>query len=191
MIAAGVVGDRYDRLPSVLRLGLTSTFAVLAVALAGGCGGSSHATSTHATPAVGAPPPNVVSTQQIDAYPAGSPARALLEFWQAIQFSDVESARKLVAPSARQFASPRFTNMVQTIGDDIPGLKILNTRTDGANASVRVYLLFYASDRSVAASSPQSFALRRGASGYQLSDLSYFTHTEQTILAAKRRASRR
>lgn len=81
--------------------------------------------------------------------------------------------------------------MVQTIGDNVPGLQILDQRPNGPDVSVRVYLLFYNPNRSVASTAPLSFSLRRGPNGYQLDDLSYFVHTEQAIAAAQRRASRR
>jgi len=134
------------------------------------------------------PPPNVVAPQQIAAYPLGSPARALLEFWQAIQFSDVSSARRLVSPEALASVTPaRFTTMVQTVGDDIPGLRIVSSMQMGVNASVRVFLLGYAANRTVSTTSPQSFQLRDGSHGYQLSDLSYFLRVARTILAAQQK----
>jgi hypothetical protein len=112
----------------------------------------------------------------------------LLEFWQAIQFSDVLGARRIVSPETLTSVTPRrFTAMVQTIGDDIPGLKVVSSSKAGANASVRVFLLFYSGTRSVSASSPQSFQLHDGRFGYQMSDLSYFLRVERTILAARQK----
>ena len=170
-------------------------FAVLVVALGTlsgltACGSSSHGShqgsALAAATTVGMPPPNVVATQQIAAYPAGSSARALLEFWQALQFSDLLSARRLVSPEALASLTPaRFTTMVQTVGNDIPGLRIAGSTQIGRTASVRVFLIIYARNRTVAASSPQSFLLRDGPHGYQLSDISYFLRVEQAILTAE------
>ena len=82
----------------------------------------------------------------------------------------------------------RFTSMIQTLGDNIPGLRIINTTQVGANTVARAYLLFYATNGTISASTPQSFTLQDGRGGYQLSDLSYFLKTERTVLAAQRKS---
>lgn len=191
-LSIDTVSTRYWRILAAF----LAAFATLGLAA---CGASSSHSSQHrdahsatttttASTPVGAPPANVTSSQQIAAYPAGSPARVLLEFWQAIQFSDVLSARRMVSPKTLTSVTPgRFTAMVQTIGDDIPGLKVVNSTKVGADASVRVFLLFYSGTRSVSASSPQSFQLHDGRSGYQMTDLSYFLRVERTILAARQK----
>ena len=156
-----------------------------------GCGGSSHTVVPHTVASVGSPPPNVVGAQQIAAYPAGSAARALLELWQAIEFSDVEAARRLVAPSTlAELPKGEFAQMVGTIGDNVPRLKVLNSREVGTNTSVRVYLVFYKPNGGVSATSPMSFRFRHESSGHQLIDLSYFLRRAHEIRAALRRASR-
>lgn|ERR1022692_668438 len=139
-----------------------------------------------AATAVGTPPVNVVTQQQIAAYPAGSAAHALLEFWQALQFSDVLSASHLVSPGALASVIPaRFATIVQTLGDDIPGLRIVSSSQVAKDASVRVFLLGYAANRTVSTVTPQSFQLRSGPHGYQLSDLSYFQRLTRAILVAQ------
>lgn len=166
--------------------------AALLATFAGGCGGSSRAGTPIAVTAVGSPPPNVVTPRQLAAYPAGSPAHALLELWQAIEFSDVEAARNLVAPSALTvLGAGKFTHMVQTIGDNVPGLKILNSRTIVANTTVRTYLVFYTPSGRVAATSPMSFVFRRKNGAYKLSDLSYFLRKAREIRVAQRQAPSR
>jgi hypothetical protein len=170
---------------------VVAALAVVMAALASGCGGSSHAGVARAATPVGTPPPNIVSAHQISTFPPGSPARSLLETWQAVQFSDVEGARASVAPEALARISPRrFSETVQTIGDNIPGLRVIDTKQLGSQASVRVYLLFYAHGGSISATLPMTFAFRRTAGGYKLSDLSYFTRTAREISARQRRALR-
>lgn len=165
--------------------------AISALGLAA-CGSSSpnsahNGTQTASTPA--GVPANIVDSRQIAGYPAGSPARALLEFWQAVQFSDTITTQRLVTPEAIASITPaRFTRMIQTLGDNIPGLRIIDTTQVGANAVVRVYLLFYAANGSISESSPQSFTLRDGRRSYQLRDLSYFLQTERNLLAAQRKS---
>jgi hypothetical protein len=165
--------------------------AIVAFGLAA-CGSSSrsvpHSGTQTASTTTGVPP-NIVDSQQIADSPAGSPARVLLEFWQAVQFSDVVSAQQLASSEAIASITPaRFTRMIQTLGDNIPGLRIIKTTRVGANAVVRAYLLFYAASGTISASSPQSFTLQDGRRGYQLSDLSYFLKTERTLLAAQRKS---
>jgi hypothetical protein len=173
---------------------LWPAFATILIALGvlglAACGASSHnshqGSSLAAATTIGAPPPNLVTQQQIAAYPAGSPPHALLEFWQALQFSDAPGARSLVAPQALAVLTPaRFKAMIQTVGDDVPGLRIVNTTQTGADASVRVFLLLYARNRTLSASTPQTFSLREGPHGYQLSDLSYFQRVARAIVAAQ------
>ena len=172
------------------RSAFAALFAVLGACGLVACGASSHdsgpssASTTVAVATVGAPPPNIIASQQLASYPVSSPAHALLVFWQAVQFSDVLAARSLVSPEALASTTPgRFTMMVETVGDNIPGLQVVSSTKMGANASVRVFLVYYAANRTVFARSPQSFTLRAGQRGYQLSDLSYFLREAQTILA--------
>jgi hypothetical protein len=170
---------------------VVTALAVVVAALAGGCGGSSHASVASVATPVGGPPPNIVGARQISAFPPGSPARSLLEIWQAVQFSDVEGARASVAPEALARISPaRFSETVQAIGDNLPGLRVIDTKQLGAHASVRVYLLFYARDGSISATLPMAFAFHRTGGGYKLSDLSYFTRRAREISARQRRAPR-
>jgi hypothetical protein len=130
-----------------------------------------------------------VSERQLARYPSGSAEHALLELWQAVQFSDVEGARRLVSPAAvAAMGRSRFSTLVETIGDNIPGLQILSTQRRGATASVRVYLRFYKPDGSVSAISPMTFMLHRGAQAYKLADLSFLSRRAQEILAAQRAA---
>jgi hypothetical protein len=175
---------------------LAALFAALGALGLVACGSSSHSSSPGSgqgsTPiaavTVGAPPPNVVTSQQINAYHPGSPAHALLEFWQAVQFSDVLSARRLVSSKALASVTPaRFTTMIQTLGDNIPGLRIVSSTQIGVDASVRVFLLGYAPNHTVSTSSPQSFQLRGGSLGYRLSDLSYFLRDARAILVAQQK----
>jgi hypothetical protein len=163
----------------------------LLATLTGSCGGGSHASSPHTVAAaVGSPPPNVVGARQISSYPAHSAPRMLLELWQAIEFSDVETARSLVAPSTlAQLPKGDFARMVGTIGDNIPGLRVLDGHETGPNTSVRVYLVFYARGGGVAASSPMTFRFRRENGEYRLTDLSYFLRRAHEIRAALSRAS--
>lgn len=156
------------------------------------CGSSSRSSTDNgaqtASTTTGVPP-NVVALQQIASSPAGSPARVLLEFWQAVQFSDTVTAQRLVTSEAVASITPaRFTSMVQTLGDYLPGLRIINATRVGINTVVRVYLLSYTRSGAISASSPQSFTLRDGRLGYQLSNLSYFLQTERILLAAKRKS---
>jgi hypothetical protein len=166
-------------------------FVAISALVLTACGSSSHSSAHNdaQTASTTGTPPNVVTSQQIANSPAGSPARVLLEFWQAVQFSDTVTARRLASPEAVASITPaRFTSMIQTLGDNIPGLRIINTTRVGANTVVRVYLLSYTLSGTISASSPQSFALQGGRLGYRLSNLSYFLQTERTLLARERKS---
>ena len=134
----------------------------------------------------------MVSPRQLAAYPSGSAAHALLELWQAIEFSDVEAARGLVAPSTlTALGGAEFAHLVEAIGDNVPGLRILNSQEITGNTVVRAYLVFYKPNGAVAATSPMSFVFRRKGGKYKLGDLSYFLRKAREIRVAQRQASSR
>ena len=108
-------------------------------------GGSDDSGSTTAKAASEATlPPHVVRTSEIEAQPSGSPQRALLEWWQAFQFSD---ARTVISHTSQEtveaLGEAQMEELVKTRGQGLQGIEVLSASEDGDAASVRAGLLTF------------------------------------------------
>jgi hypothetical protein len=59
---------------------------------------------------------HVVSRRDIERQPAGSPGRAVMELWRAVQFDDAKTAVSLLAPRPTRAERPRTEELVVTLG---------------------------------------------------------------------------
>jgi hypothetical protein len=90
-------------------------------------------------------PPNIVTDEAIRDQKPGSPARALLEWWQAFQFGDVEMVVRLTTPEAlRSIGRSRLERIVRQVGPGLQGIKPVSSRVSDDVASIRVELLTFA-----------------------------------------------
>jgi len=108
-------------------------------------GGSDDSGSTSTKAASEATlPPHVVRTSEIEAQPSGSPQRALLEWWQAFQFSD---ARTVISHTSQEtveaLGQAQMEELVKTRGQGLQGIEVLSASEDGDAASVRAGLLTF------------------------------------------------
>ncbi len=107
--------------------------AVLAVAVAQGCGSSSAESSQgESAPIVTGPP--LLKQAEVQAEPAGSPQRAALEWWFAVQQNDPEGA---VTFYAEELPVPALAGQLNLVGGTLGGsVRIKSVQRSGDEATV-------------------------------------------------------
>jgi hypothetical protein len=84
---------------------------------------------------------HVVSRRDIKRQPAGSPGRAVMELWRAVQFDDAKTAVSLMAPRPTRAERPRVEELVVTFGGvatDSVEPRIVDVNQTGRRARVLV-----------------------------------------------------
>jgi hypothetical protein len=130
-------------------------------------------------------PPNIVTDDRIKTTPPDSPGRAVLEWWQAVQFRDIESAQRLTDEAALADLMPGvFRRTVLQVGDQLPGLRLVGVTEHGETASARVFLTFFDASKPEADPSlvPRTIRVTRDGSGWRVADLEYLL----TVAAASK-----
>jgi hypothetical protein len=88
---------------------------------------------------------NVVVEADIRATRAGTPQRTLVEWFQAVQFDDVEGVRRLTAPTALRLLRPaKLAADVEAVAPAMAKPRLVSARIGRSRAAVRVLLLSYA-----------------------------------------------
>jgi hypothetical protein len=118
---------------------ILALIAVLAAAgILIGCGGGGDSTSGNDDSL----PPNVISDSDIDAQEGGSASQALLQWWQAFQFSDAQQViDRTSKETLRAVGQKNLSGLVQAQGQGLQKIEILGEDDRGDTASVRVGLL--------------------------------------------------
>jgi hypothetical protein len=89
-------------------------------------------------------PPQVVRDTEIEAQEAGSPERALLEWWQSFQFGDAQAVLARTSQATINAIGEReLAELVRTRGQGLQGVEVLGATEDGNRASVRAGLLTF------------------------------------------------
>ncbi len=89
-------------------------------------------------------PRNIVTDGTIDKERDGTPSRALLSWWQAIQYKDADEAIGLTSPATlRRFGRKRFERLVNKVGSGMPGIRTVSTQESGSEARVRSLILSF------------------------------------------------
>jgi hypothetical protein len=128
------------RIVSIL---LVALIACVATAGLLGCG-SGGDTTDETTPDVGGFPPQFVTDEDIQAQEAGSPPRALLEWWQAFQFADPVGVIELTSKETLdEVGEKALADLVRTRGKGLQGIEIFGSTESGDVASVRAGLLSF------------------------------------------------
>jgi len=156
--------------------------AALGVIGCGSGGGKPAKTSTSGGPVNTAPSvdsaatsPAVVIDAAISAQPADSPQRALLTWWQALQFQDYVTAASITTPRASA-TLPRggYRQAVIALQGGLPGIKIVGVKPHQQSTSVRALMLFFTgSPPKLSAAQPLSFVMARSVGGWRVDDLAY------------------
>ncbi len=125
----------------------------------------------------------VVTEEAIAQRPRNSPDRALLNWWQAVQFEDFEGVRLLSTRQALSRTSPRgLSRAVSTVASALGRPEIVRVRSQGDRAAVRVLIQSFGSKAGQTVSTdPATFELRRMRGKWRVGDLGYLLETAQTI----------
>ena len=162
------------RSPERLRSARVASFVAVVAALlmAGallGCGSDDESSDEDNANLQQTFPPQVVRDSEIESQESGSPERALLEWWQAFQFSDAGAVVNATSQATLDaVGESELTELVKTRGQGLQGIEVLGASTDGNSASVRVGLLTFQPEREGApppttptASKPTTFAMTK------------------------------
>ena len=157
--------------PSVLCLALASLLLAF---------GADPRPSASASPAATPAPPKgalaagYLTDRDVGAAPAGSPARAFLRWWQAVQYRDVRTGYAGLAAAVRARLPLRtFRRNLPFTASAFSGKPKVIGETGGGNAgTLRVMLTYYSGGAEVSAV-PQSFAMVRDGRRWRLADTEY------------------
>jgi hypothetical protein len=157
----------------------TALGCVVGLCFLAGCGAEDAPTPVEktatATPPAPAAAPNIVGDSAIAAEKPGSPGRALLQWWRAIQFQDIRAVDELTDSStAEQFGARRLTRLARKVGSGLGGVRILGADLRGDEATIRALVLtFEPGDRKADSTLPLSFILRRENGQWRYADRNY------------------
>jgi hypothetical protein len=121
-------------------------------------------------------PPTIVLDSDIEEQAKGTPARALLTWWQAFQFHDVRTVKALTSRATRKAIGPHaLADLARRTG--LPGIGVLGETTDGREAQVQAGILGFQPPepgapppREPTGSQPASFAMAREAGAWVFDD---------------------
>jgi hypothetical protein len=132
--------------------------------------------------------PNTVTARDLAAFAVGSPERALLEWFQAVQFEDVGGVRDWTSRRAIRGAErPPLARTVATVGPALGKPKIKKARSGDAIATVKVSIEAYLPGRAAPRSvHPVSFRLVREDGTWRVASLKYLSTAATRIEAAGR-----
>jgi hypothetical protein len=158
-----------------MRRCIALTMLLILGALVGGCGSSArnpHSTTSAASHVV--VPPNLVTNADIAATQAGSPRQATLQWFQAVQFQDVVTLRRLTSPGELNgLSDTTLASWLSDFGAAFPRPSITAVTTSGDVALVRMLLLSYrAPSRVPLGALPFTLRLRRSGDTWLVADAS-------------------
>lgn len=141
---------------------------------------ASSPTTTSVAKTLPGAPPNLITDREITQQPAGSPGRALLQWAQAMQFSDVDGVAGLVSTKAVDGfgGARRLTSAVTRIGPSFARVDVVGSPPAGpATARVRASLSSYDANGKRVLFQPTTFRLAKTATGWRVDDLTLLTKT--------------
>jgi hypothetical protein len=142
-----------------------------------GCGGSDDSTSATDE----ALSPQVVTDSDIDAQPSGSPEQALLEWWQAYQFSDADQVVERTSNGTLDDLGEKdLSELVKNTGQGLQGIEVLGSDESGNTASVRVGLLTFQPEKQgepppdePTSSTPDTFEMKKEGGEWKFAATDY------------------
>lgn len=145
---------------------------------------SGSADATRPEPRV---PPWLLVQADLDEEMPGSPTRALLEWWQALQYRDAGAVVRLTAnKTVEEVGAGNLRELARSRGSNFLGLSIVDTRRRTGTASdrvaVRALLLNFDVDDNGAATdkaggTPTTFTLIRERGRWRLLDLAGYVQS--------------
>jgi hypothetical protein len=161
---------------------------VVTAALLFGCGGGGDTTSQDSFG------PNVVTDGDIDAQSTGSPERALLEWWQAFQFSDAEQVLQRTSKTTlNAVGKGDLSELVQNTGQGLQGVEVLGADETGNTASVRAGLLQFTPDKpgepppdEPTSSTPDTFEMKKEGNEWKFAATDFLEPKIESFKAAQK-----
>jgi hypothetical protein len=143
------------------------------------------ATTTESAP--GATHPNLVTDAEIERYPEGSPQRAVLDWFQAVQFRDEAGVRQSTTDREVERVSRKtLDDAVALIGPALGKPRVVSTRTRGTRAAIRLFIQsFVPGKREPVGETPSTFYLTRTGDGWRVDDVRYLVAAWAEIRAQK------
>jgi hypothetical protein len=186
-VTSGVRGIGARRGPA---FGALVGFVALAAIVVAGCGGGGSSTGTDQAPL----PPNVVTDSDISAQPAGSPQQALLEWWQAYQFTDAQQViDRTSTATLKAVGEKQLSDLVTAAGQGLQGVEVLGAETNGNTASVRVGLLQFTPAKegeppptTPTSSTPDTFEMKKEGSDWKFASTDYLLPKVQEFEQAQK-----
>ena len=163
-----------------------------------GCGGTNDRSvpvPSAATRAAKSPttPPNFMRAERVAKQTPGSARRALLSWWRAVQFRDVDSAVALTDPTAIRAVggATAFRAAVRDVGDGLPGLVVSESvKVSETLLALRSYIEFYDKDGKASSRMPLSFSMSRSPRGWRMRDATYLKTQAAAVRKARADAAR-
>jgi len=154
-----------------------------------GCGGGGSSTSGGDQL-----PPNVVTDSDISAQASGSPSQALLEWWQAYQYSDAQQVVERTAKDTlNEVGEKNLSDLVQAQGGSLQGVEVLGEEVNGNTASIRVGLLQFTPSKpggeppsEPTASTPNTFEMQKEGGEWKFASPVYLEPKIESFKQAQR-----
>jgi hypothetical protein len=183
-------GRRLGRLAALAAL-LSLTVVLL------GCGSDDDGDSNGDSDTEGLGP-QVVTQEDIDAQDEDSPARGLLEWWQAFQFQDAPVVISLTSEETLDdLGENNLEELVKTRGQGLQGVAVLGSSESGDEASVRAGLLTFQPEKEGArppdeptASRPITFAMENDGDQWLFNTPTYVEPLIEAMKRAEREAEK-
>jgi hypothetical protein len=140
--------------------------------------------------------PALLSKADVEAQPAGSPQRALYEWWRALQFEEAPEAAKYYAGDVRM--TPAKLDVILSLGAPTLGLnarpRLVETDVNGDAATVRVLLETaeqQPNGRVDKTQTARAFDLVHEAAGWKMADNRYLGRPAARVARFEAEARRR
>jgi hypothetical protein len=174
------MNNRATRFPLARRGALIAALACLVASLVVvSCASDDNEPSTQAATTSdsrpGATHPNVVTDQEIERYPRDSPQRALLDWFQAVQFRDEAGVRQSTTErEVRRVSAETLDNAVRLIGPALGKPRIESTRERGSEAAIRLFIQSFVRGKpKPVGETPSTFYLTRLGNRWRVKDVRY------------------
>jgi hypothetical protein len=137
--------------------------------------------------------PNLVTNTEIRHYPRNSPQRALLIWFQSVQFRDQDAVRlNTTSRELKRVSRKALEHAVNLVGSSLGKPKIVSTRKSGKEAAVRIYVQSYVPTKAEPVLSiPRTFSLARSGRRWRVDDARYLVEAGVDILAQTRGSASR
>ena len=165
---------RRGALPLIAALGCLGA-SVVVVSCGTDADKSSAETQTSTVDRPGATYPNVVTEEEIGHYPEGSPQRAVLDWFQSVQFRDEAGVRaNTTSQEVERVSRGTLDAAVRLIGPALGKPRIVSTRSRGDEAAIRLFVQSFVPGRvKPVGETPTTFRLTRASNKWRVNDVRY------------------